>query len=352
MKYNTKELLTACKQVVKVLPKRGLQPILDCLKLDGYSITGTDLDTYLSVRLVSSDDHDIEMPFILPGKRLVEILSKITTKTVDISNGDNIYVVDENANSFIIDNLDPTDYPDPNFHPDIPGIEIEGLGQHLTNINHFCADYKLNGGSVITGISLKDNALVATDGNRLSLIDLTVDTTLDVIISCSTVTQLAGMLDKSSTLDLRVSDDKRLLKISANGWYAVTRLISGQFPQVKELFPKDTKQSITIKRSELLSIVKHFKVSKAEKKSVIKFDGYKVTNATDTITINQEMPLFGVNPNFLIEALEAFSSDELTLGYNGQLQPLIFTDSTSHKHLLMPIELKHANEFKKEVSNV
>ena len=348
MRYNTKELLTVCKQASKVLPRSPLNPILACLKLDGYGVQATDLETSLNIKLAELPTSQVveDEIFILPAKRLVEILSHITSLFVDIRHGNDkpsmADIVDTNDNVFSIDNLDHTDYPVTEFHPDIPGIEIEGLGQHLTNINKFCDQYDT--GSVVGGISIKDGALCATDGNRLSCIELAEVYKLEAIIPSLAIKQLSGLLDSSSTLDIRVSEDTRSLKIIGKNWYAIIRLISGQYPLFKKLFPTKTKQSITIKRLELLKAIKVLKPSKTDKKPIIKFEGNKVTNSTDTITINQDMPLFGVNPNFLIEALEAFTSDEITLGYSGPLQPLIFTDKTTHKHLLMPIDIKEFNK--------
>src|ERR1700679_168334 len=100
MRYITKQLLKSCKQANKVLPKRCLQPILEALKLDGNSITATDLDTRLQIKCPSVDDYQTDI-FVIPAKRLIELLSKITTDVVFINNGS---ICDDNGNTFSITN--------------------------------------------------------------------------------------------------------------------------------------------------------------------------------------------------------------------------------------------------------
>ena len=134
-----------------------------------------------------------------------------------------------------------------------------------------------------------------------------------------------------------------------------SRIISGEFPAFKELFPSQYKYIATLDREELLTSLDRVSVMADEKKHLIRmhFEG-------DTMQITANTPDFGgaqdevamkfegqvldvaVNARYLIDVLRCLSSAKIQIEMTGSLQPLIIKEvgSESYKYLLMPVQLK------------
>ncbi|MCZ9884123.1 DNA polymerase III subunit beta [Arthrobacter sp. B2a2-09] len=138
--------------------------------------------------------------------------------------------------------------------------------------------------------------------------------------------------------------------------------VDGDFPKIKSLFPDAVKASFEVDRAVLLESTR---VAKAMNDRfapcfVRLFDGGAEVTFNDGLFGPSRAPVaigevvagvkdevsFGMNPNFLIEALVQIPTDKVSISYTTAPKPFLFqpagaqvNDPKSPKHLIMPVRM-------------
>jgi DNA polymerase III sliding clamp (beta) subunit (PCNA family) len=147
------------------------------------------------------------------------------------------------------------------------------------------------------------------------------------------------------------------LKIIGLGYTLTTRLVKGEYPRYKELFPQFKGVGMSFNRSAMLEAIKVLRPTLDKNCNVIKVeprsDRSSVTLITklakrtvdivshgSTAQVPSTIEVFSVNANYFEEAISSLADDkEAYLEFHGSLKPLVFNEK-NYKHLLMPIQAK------------
>ncbi|MDQ6614965.1 MAG: DNA polymerase III subunit beta [Actinomycetota bacterium] len=133
-----------------------------------------------------------------------------------------------------------------------------------------------------------------------------------------------------------------------------TRLIEGDFPNYRQLIPSNYPNSLIVGRDALLDAVRRVKLMVRDPTTPVRIamrsDGIELTvitqdwgQATEEVDAKYEGAemVVAFNPNYLIDGVEAITSDEVQLETLDALKPATLkpTEGTDYLYLLMPVRV-------------
>lgn len=216
----------------------------------------------------------------------------------------------------------------------------------------FTASYDQH--SILGGIHVQGDGqtlrLCGTDGSRLSSDTRSSDLVLDKILPAVTMLKLAKVA-KLAAFDVLTSDQH--VRFIYNNMQVTVRPIAGEYPRYRELFPKESKAYLIFNQKQLLAAVKAATAAADDRTNLIKIelgaearitshtpDGPSFDGSVSFKGYDFETPeTVAVNGHYMMQLLEATEGDVL-LAYTAPLKPLIFSLSSTAKHLLMPVQAK------------
>ncbi len=194
--------------------------------------------------------------------------------------------------------------------------------------------------------------IAATDSYRLAEKKLTKTAQeVDLLVPASAMQDLLRILaDTDDEVQITSDDQQALFKV--NDVELVTRLIEGKYPDYTKLIPSKFAISATIKRNDFANITKvsslfaresagsvtlHITENQASIRSVASQLGENTANADARTKGTGEVTL---NSRYLLDALGATTSDEVTFGFNGKLDPCVLqeVESKDYTHVIMPLK--------------
>lgn len=196
--------------------------------------------------------------------------------------------------------------------------------------------------------------VAATDSYRLAerkIIDLKQEVKL--LIPASAMQDLLRIISDYED-DVVVTHDDQQVLFTVGDVELVTRLIDGNYPDYRKLIPASFSTSATLPKTELVNITKvsslfaresagsiTLELDEDEKKvsirSVASQLGENTATAEAKVTGTASITL---NSRYLLDALAVIGDQEVTLAFNGKLEPCVIrgTDEKDYLHLIMPLK--------------
>lgn len=224
--------------------------------------------------------------------------------------------------------------------------------------------------SICIEIDGENISLLATDRYRLAVRDLTwqpanPQVNERILVKASRLAEIAKAYGSSERITLSVdqlSDDEgngvRILGFEAVGRKNTSRLIDGDYPQVRTLFPQQVNGHAVVSRGELLEAIKRSKIV-VERNSAVRlsFTDGNVTveggQGGDNAQAKEDVPAMLVgedismsfNPGYIQDALSVTSGGYVRLSFTNDEKPVVLSaqdeedgeDSPDFRVLLMPI---------------
>lgn len=383
-------LVKALKDVSSALATRVVQPILSNVLIESIDdvtirFTATDLD--LTIETKSPAVVYTKGKITLPGKKLVEVASKLPNELVTFQvNKDNLETtVTCHKSRFSLSGLDAEDFPKIADLREHEGLVMPSdiLRRSIAQTVFAAASYESS--SILGGVYLQvDNGVfqcTATDASRLanrqevlkiavpagkvdgdkelegktSTATLEKPLSLKAIVPAKSCTELLKIVDAKEVKDVRIVLNNGQVSFETDSHYLCSRLINGEYPRYQELFPGEYKFLAVFKRQELLSAVDRVSVMSDDRTHLIKmsFDGEMVQISSNTPDVGRAHEEVGINfegepievalnVRYMQEVLQRLSSDEVRLEMTGALKPLIFkaVNDDNYRYLLMPVQSK------------
>jgi DNA polymerase III subunit beta len=208
-------------------------------------------------------------------------------------------------------------------------------------------------------LEMTDNQItsVATDGHRLALCQLTVDSDFPehkVIIPRKAVQEMLRLL-------ANVEDEKVLLSVSKHHFYLtsntftfISKLIEGRFPHYKKVIPKNNDKEVIIGRDALKSSLSRVSILANEKYRGVLLhvlpamltiiannqEQEEAIESLEADTLGQEIKI-GINASYLLDVLNNVVTDSVKLslsepGNSMLIEPL--TDDCA-QYIIMPMKI-------------
>ena len=372
-------LKTVLQSIRRVVQRSNTMPVLGCVRCskdnNGVTITATDLDRTLRCSLPPESWTGAEGAFLVPLAELVQAArgnggdSPITVESRDedvvaITTVIAGQPVPRIVGSFAVDDFPPCP---------IPSMDMAAMdAKAFLNAYRLAAPYVSRDDTrgVLQGIYLESqhNKLVATDGRRLTAVDLPmVSLTENAVLPV--VPLLTGRLDIEGEIlvGLKKTDAGTVLRVDTADWTLTGPCIEGTYPNYRQVVPAQNPEPAAVfdfsrvPAAVLKEALAQF-AREPDAPVVLYGDPDRVVLAghqpqggqrlliplADARCETERWMAVGVNPAFFEEPLkQGFTRIEV----QDDLSPLRFTgESVSGVHVLMPIHGGDMTEVREAIT--
>lgn len=210
---------------------------------------------------------------------------------------------------------------------------------------------------VLTGVYFHSEdgkvALAATDSYRLAEVNLgKAKSEVNFLLPASAAQDLLRIISDDEK-EVSITHDEQQVRVEAGDITLVARLIEGNYPPYRKLVPTKFSTIAKLKRADFANIAKVSSLFARESAGSITINaskdsrkisinaiasqlGENTASAEASVTADGEVTL---NSRYLIDALNAFSGDEIEFCFNGKLEPCILRSAAepNYLHLIMPL---------------
>jgi DNA polymerase-3 subunit beta len=365
MRFNVArgELLESLSIVGKGLSSRSTLPILSGLLLsakeDTITIQSTDLEVSIKSSLKASVEEEGQV--VLPGKLLSDIVRSLPEAAVTIEVKKDSASVECGTTSFTLHTLPAGDFPkfpevSVNQKIELPLGVLSGMTRQVLK-----AVSRDETRPILTGVLLVVSGttirMVATDSYRLSVREVDVENPIgediEVVLPGKSLDEAVKMASLEETLTLGVAENQ--VVFSFKNTVFVTRRIEGNFPNYRQLIPKETETSFTVSRNEFIDAVKRVslmaqqstplrvKVAAEDQTVSLSATTQDVGMATEDLMANTQGTDMEIafNHTFLTEGLLSAPEGEIIMKIVSPLKPGVIeiAGDEGFLYLLMPVRL-------------
>tara|TARA_B110000093_G_scaffold83096_1_gene90021 strand:- start:3293 stop:4420 length:1128 start_codon:yes stop_codon:yes gene_type:complete len=371
-KINQDHFSNGLQQVLNVVGARATMPILSNVLIEAeeghISLTTTNLDLGIRCRIKA----DVSEPggLTLPVRKLATIIRELPQNEIFIeTNENNQAKITSGGSNFKIMGISTEEFPPlPTFENrhvfELPQAEIVGMLKSVsygqsTDENR----YILNG--VYFNFADEKLTLVATDGRRLALTALDTEISEDnagsLILPAKTVAELERLMGKGEKVKIAFNDRQAAFEISIDDssdtglvdhLYLVSKIVEGNYPNYRQVIPKETEHRVKIERELMLECVHRAALVTSDKSNSVKLKASKnlleisgssaeYGESHESMAIAYDGPEVQVafNPQFLIEPLKALTKDEVFFEFKDELSPGLFKTLDNFICVVMPLRL-------------
>ena len=360
----------AVSWVARTIPSRPSLPVLAGMKIEADKDGSVALSSYdpdISSHAVIEAAVDEPGTTLVHGRLLSDFARALPNKPIDMElKGAKLEVVCGSSH-ISMQSMPLEDYPSAPPMPEVSGVVDGALWQETVAqvVTAASSDDTLPLlVSVCIEIEGKTMSLMATDRYRLAVRDLTwepanEDASHRILVRASWLSDIAKALGSVGKVELAIDNSGRtgMIGFSAAGRHNVARLIDGEYPQVRNLFPSEATGYAVIGRQEMLDAIKRARLV-VEKNSAVRLsfsegqvileagqgDNAQTSEALEA-TLHGEDIVMAFNPSFLQEGLGATSAPYVRLSFTSASKPAVLTaqpeidgeDDQEFRLLLMPI---------------
>lgn len=247
----------AVSWVARTIPSRPSLPVLAGMKVEADKDGAVALSSYdpdISSHAVIEAAVDEPGTTLVHGRLLSDFARALPNKPIDMElKGAKLEVVCGSSH-ISMQSMPLEDYPSAPPMPEVSGVVDGALWQETVAqvVTAASSDDTLPLlVSVCIEIEGKTMSLMATDRYRLAVRDLTwepsnKDASHRILVRASRLSDIAKALGSVGKVELAIDNSGRtgMIGFSAAGRHNVARLIDGEYPQVRNLFPSDRKSVV------------------------------------------------------------------------------------------------------------
>ena len=367
-------LIPLAQKVAGISSTQPALPILKNVLLEARGgeviLTGTDLTCLIC--LFSSAKVLRDGKTTLPARKFSQLLRELTSSQVEISTGeDHVTVIQANDSSFRINGMDGAEFPP---SPSLSDAHLFSVKGKLLRQMAYRATYATSVDErqfVLSGVFLEIEGdllrLVTTDGKRLAIMEERVEVKESfeqrAIIPLKAVEEISSLIKEEEIVTVHLAKD--CLKVEGNCGFFITKFLSGQFPDYKQMLPEKSEMEITFHREELMTLLRQLSLFMTENCQSIRFffaqgelqlqinnhlGGGKVSMPIQYEGQSFEMAF---NPVNFLHALKRSSQETNVLSVVDPYYPAVLTDSLVERRaraVLMPMRISASLPEKERVS--
>ena len=372
-KINKDHFSNGLQQVLNVVGTRAAMPILGNVLIEAesghLSLTTTNLDIGIRCRITA--DIEAEGSITLPVRKLATIVKELPQKEVHVEvAANNQAKITSGGSLFKVMGLGTEDFPPlPSFeNQHIFKLEQSDVLSMLKSVSFAQSTdenrYILNG--VYFNFSEDQLTLVATDGRRLALTNFELNTNEsdsgNLILPAKTVAEIERLIGKGASVKIAFNDRQVAFEIGIDDdagdsglvdqIYLVSKIVEGNFPNYRQVIPKETEHRIKIERELFLECVHRAALVTSEKSNSVKLKmsdnlmeisgsstEYGESHESMAIAYTGPEVQVAFNPAFIEEPLRALSQDEIFFEFKDELSPGIIKTLNNFICVIMPLRL-------------
>lgn len=358
------QLLPGLQAVNSVIERRHTMPILSNLLVsitkEQLTLTGTDMEVELIIKIPHQGENSDD--FTLPARKLLDICRALPEGAkLDFTVEKDQAVLKTGKSRFTLATLPAKEYPSTDISQfdvtvNLPADVLRALlDDTLFAMAQQDVRYYLNG--LLLEVSSNAIRAVATDGHRLAMKEIAVDTGISdekqIIVPRKAVIEMVRLLQGSEeALHLQIGNNH--LRLQQAQFQFTSKLIDGKFPDYQRVIPQksDTpvvanrdalRQSLT--RASILSNEKYRGVrlllSKGNIKALAHNPEHEEAEESLEVEYGGEEMEIGFNVNYLLDAINAIKTEKLIMTVQSpDSSCLLLPDSEENcKYVVMPMRL-------------
>ncbi len=342
--------------------KQATMPVLKCVYLEAKEnqliVRGTNLELGIEIKVPVKVIK--EGVVALSGDILTQFLSSLHTERVELIQSENTLKVSSEFASATL-KLEPHED-----FPLIPRVESD-KGESILPVDQLCDLIKsVSYCAAVSGIRPEltcvylyqegENLIsVSTDSFRLAekkYAAKNINTFEDALIPAKNAADVCKLLD-GVTGNVSIHNDKSQIAFSADGVYIVSRLVSGSFPNYRQIIPQEPKTNVVLLKQDFSGALKTahvfsdsfhrvtLSVNPEDKKFNIKTKNNDIGENQGTLSaaISGEQVELNFNYRNIVDCFQSISADSINLSFNGPGKALVITPigNTSFLYLAMPM---------------
>lgn len=336
----------------RAVASKSATPVLLNLKIElnenGLFITGS--NTEISIKTFipfSFAGNEIirnykEGATLINAKIITDIARKIESEEIVFDVIDStIATVADNRSEYKLNCIRPEEYPDIDLNP--TGTEIvlsKAEFDTLVSQTAFAASTKEQR-PVLTAVNLEAaNGVLtatATDSARMARKEIKIDSEVNFVanVPAKTMVEINHLLENSDSVHVAISDKKALFSLDRT--IVAARLISGEYPNTKNIVPRITNYSLEVNASDLLKAIDRANILSIDRENVVDLtmseDGVEISAKSSQMgSATERIDLFkfegqnlrvSFNSEFVNAAVKALNSKDVIFLFVGEMKPFV-----------------------------
>lgn len=286
----------------------------------------------------------------IPAKRFSQLLKELTAHHLEISTNDrDVTSIVADSSTFKMHGMSKTDFPE---LPDLAGAQSVRLKQGELKDMFFRTAFavsKEDSRYVLTGVYLhisQGTALfVGTDGKRLARSSFATQVDSEINAECIIPLKAVDEIMKSLTSEqddatLYIMNDK--IAVEAGDMVIITKLLSGDYPDVDKVIPQHSNTYVSLHREELMSLLRQISLFTTDTNHSVRFTFspgqlYLSVNTMDigegkvAMPVNYNGARFDIafNPIYFLDILRHSKQETVSMGFSDAYNPGIIADGES-----------------------
>jgi DNA polymerase-3 subunit beta len=359
LQVTQENLAKALNTVARVANTRGTLPILSNVLLktsnNRLSIAATNLDIAITHFIGSKIDQ--EGAITVPARLMQDFVTNLPDNVLKLKlDANKLYISTDQYNS-TINGVSAEDFPvmpaiSNGSSASFPALEFK---KALSKV--VLAASADDARPVLTGVYFHsangEIIAAATDSYRLAQNILGKNKSeINFLVPATAANDLLRIINDTDK-EIVITHDDQQVQFQVGDITLIARLIEGNYPDYRKLIPTKFATTAKLAKADFVNIAKvsslfaresagsiTIKVEEEEKQvsinAIASQLGENTAKANAVVVGSGEVTL---NSRYLIDALNAFSADEIEFCFNGKLEPCILRSASEPKylHLIMPL---------------
>lgn len=349
----------------KTTGKNVTLPVLECLFLEArddntLTIRATNIDLGIEITIPAKvEESGIA---VVPGSVLLSAISSVyDSTTITLLLKDTNIIVSTPRSKTTINTLPVDDFPTlPEIDKDDVSISINtgDFVRGLQNVWYSASTTTIKQELAAVYVYTYDKKIifVATDSFRLGEKTMTAKKTAEfepILIPIKNVVEIIKVLEFLGDQDVDVYLNENQISFKTDSLYLTSRLIDGNFPDYRQILPKEFSSEVILLKQDFINILKkinifsdksnqvQFEILPSKKKVILKAHNQDVGETIETIdaAVTGEDLTINFNHKYIADALSSINSDSISLSFTGLSKPMVMKgiSDASFLYLVMPM---------------
>ena len=355
------KLNSAFQHAGSIITSTIARPIYQNVKMaasgDSIRLSATDLEVGLMLK-VDGVQVEEEGTVLLPEDRVARILGSTPDETISLVGDASAVTIESSDSKFRIVAEDPADFVDVPELSDGEAVEVDpDVLQYVVRRAAFAtADergrYALNG--VLLVISPDGNfEMVAADGARLAYVKKKATNPNKTAVECVVMKkgiEQAARLAALGEEAVRIQVTETQFLAENNAGRLCCQLVEGQFPNYREVIPKDCKVKVELPTKPLLNALTRAALLTSEQTRAVDF-----TFADDMLVLTSQSPDLGeaevrlpieykgakaqvaFNPGYVADMLKVVERESVKMEFNDSRSPCVLRSGVDYIYVVSPV---------------
>jgi len=360
------DLLAILGKVHSVVPLKPALPVLSHLLLEAVNdqliLSATDLT--VSICASAKAKVEEEGAIVLPARKFFQLVRELITSHVEIhSSHSEVAHINAGSSHFKMNGMNHTEFSSfPSLEEGTSLMINNGILKEMLILSSFAAARDDNR-QVLNGVLFQHcgntATFVGTDGKRLSrvstelsVLSLREEKMTKYILPLKAVEEIIKLINsKEESSKLTFLSDR--MSIEVDNTLLITKLLTGQYPDIDRVIPKKSDTPILLHREELISLLRQVSLFTKDYSSAVRFTlmpGELYLSATSgdlgegnaKMIVNYEGSKLNIafHPNYFLDILRHSKDESIQLSVSDTYSPGLITDSTQAHFVLMPMRIE------------